>query len=273
MNRSFVGVVITSTSVRRSAVFAVLCGLLLAGCGATPASGPALSVRKAHAALTATPRSVRGVPGGPLHPEAQGTVTVALPVTKVPVEFAVTETKAIPRTLSVTIPAAWQGAVGAYWAGFLFIGPVGWSGKGVFGADGSGGVTLYPPGANPGTAPYHGPEITISTAGGCLGCGNESAAQFFPYVRQHWQSYQVIAGPAPKPAQVLSQVALSQDVVAYRLPDTPTGFAVNGVAYSQLPSGGGFPFEQMDTVLPAKDHGLATVVLNYFLAHDLTSLP
>lgn len=78
--------------------------------------------------------------------EAQGRVTVALPVTKLPVEFAVTETEAerIPRTLNAAIPAAWQGAVGAYWAGLLFIGPVGWSGKGVFGADGSGGVTLYP---------------------------------------------------------------------------------------------------------------------------------
>lgn len=273
MYRSIVGVVIGSTSVRRSAVFAALCGLLLGGCGATRAGGPARSVHQAHTARTAAPGSVRGVLSGPPHPEAQGTVTVSLPVTKIPVESPVTQTKAILRTLSVTIPAAWQGAVGAYWADFLFIGPVGWNGKGVFGADGSGGVTLYPPGANPDTAPYHGPEITISTAGGCLGCGNVSAAQFFPYVRRHWREFLVIPGPAPMPAQVLSQVALSQDVVAYRLPDTPTGFEVNGVAFSQLPSGGGLPFEQMDTVLSAKDHGLATVTLNYFLSHDLTGLP
>ncbi len=273
MGRSVVGVVLGSPGGRRAVFLASLCGLLLTGCGTVPASVPAGSVHKTHASRTVTLGSVTGVPDGPPHPEAQGTTTVTLPVTKLSEEFAFTEAKASPPTLSVTIPIAWKGSVGAYWAGFLFIGPVGWEGEGIFGTDGSGGVTLYPPGANPTNGPYHGPEITISTAGGCLGCGNEAAAEFFPYVRRHWKIFQVIAGPAPKPAQVLSQVTLSQDVVAYRLPDTPTGCEVTGVVYSQLPSGGGLPFEQMETVLPAKDRGLATVVLDYFLAHDLTSLP
>ncbi len=258
---------------RRASLFALAsaCVLLLSACGSTPSSAPG----KAHQVTRHTPAPVsyRSVPDGPPHAGAQGTVTVTLPVEKVPTRFGVDYGRTAPSSVTVSIPAAWQGAVAAYWSGTVFLGPAGWTGLGMYGADGSGGVTLYPPGANPAKSPYHGPLVSITTAGGCMGCGDASAAAFFAYVRQNWSQFRVIDGPAPKPEQVLSQVALSPNVVAYRLPNTGA-LEVNGVAYSGLvdhPSG--LPFEQMNVTLPARDHGLATTLLNYFLADDLQSLP
>ncbi len=263
---------------RTRSVFALAasCAVLLAGCGAPTASAPHHAVQKAPAAAHAGTTRLAGVPSGPPHPGVQGAVAVTLPVTQIPTTFAVEQTRTIPESVTVTIPAAWQGAVGAYWSGVVLLGPAGWHGIGMFGADGSGGVTLYPPGVKlPSNRPYYGPQITVTTAGGCLGCGDESAAAFFPYVRQHWSQFRIIDGPAPKPAPVLSQVALAPDVVAYRLPNTKSGLEVNGVAYSGLAGAPhyGPPFEQMNATLPAGDHALATVVLNYFLHHDLPNLP
>ncbi len=259
---------------RSGSLFALAsaCVLLLTACGLAPSAAPRPAAHKVPPHAPAPP-SYRSVPDGPPHPGAQGTVTVTLPVEKVPTRFAVDYGRTAPSSVTVSIPAAWQGAVAAYWSGTVFLGPAGWTGLGVYGADGSGGVTLYPPGVNPAKSPYHGPLVSITTAGGCMGCGDSSAAAFFAYVRQNWAQFRVIDVPAPKPEHVLSQVALSPNVVAYRLPATGE-FEVNGVAYSGLVDHrSGLPFEQMNVTLPQKDHALATTVLNYFLANDLQTLP
>ncbi len=264
---------------RSPALFALAsaCVILLAACGTAPASAPRPAAKQAHPVAPHASRHQtdgKAVPAGPPYPSSQGNISLTLPVRKLPTNFAVEASRPMPSSVTVSVPASWRGAVGAYWSGVVFLGPVGWTGKGVYGADGSGGVTLYPPGADPSQSPYHGPYVAITTAGGCMGCGDASAAGFFAYVRKNWSQFRVIDGPAPKPMPVLSQVALSPNIVAYRLPDTAGGLEVNGVAYSGLVHhASGLPFEQMNVALPAKDHALATAVLNYFLANDLTSLP
>lgn len=263
---------------RSPALFALAsaCVTLLVACGTAPASAPRPATKKAHPVAPHASRHQaygHAVPNGPPYPDSQGNISVTLSVRRIPTTFAVENVRPVPASVTVSLPASWRGAIGAYWSGSVFLGPAGWTGKGVYGADGSGGVTLYPPGANPSRSSYHGPYVAITTAGACMGCGDASAAGFFAYVRQNWSQFRIIDGPAPKPVPVLSQVALSQNIVAYRLPDKG-GLEVNGVAYSGLVHhASGLPFEQMNVALPAKDTALATAVLNYFLANDLTSLP
>jgi hypothetical protein len=246
---------------RISAVVAL--SLLSGGCGTA----------KGHAAPQPRPghqQALRGVPDGPANAGAKGMVQVTLPVTKIPAQFAVENGTEAPRAVTVSIPAAWKGAVGAYWAGVILLGPVGWTGSATFGADGSGFVNLHPPGGGP----ESGPRVDIQTAGACLGCGDGSAAEYFPYVAQHWSQFQVIEGPPPKPIKVLSEVSLSPTLVAYRLPNASDGLEINGIAYSGLVHHVSvLPFVQMNVELPASDHALATIILNYFIAHDVVHLP
>lgn len=56
------------------------------------------------------------------------------------------------------------------------------------------------------------------------------------------------------------------DLLAYRLPDTKPGLEVDGVAFSGL-------IECRDPIafrdLPPGEHRLATIILNWGIAHDL----
>ncbi|MDA8345134.1 MAG: hypothetical protein M0Z66_06585 [Thermaerobacter sp.] len=104
--------------------------------------------------------------------------------------------------------------------------------------------------------------------------GGASAARYFADVRRHWSQFRVIDQPPLPPEHVVSEVQLSANVIAYRLPNTAGGLEVNGVAYSGLVNNAsGLPFEQMNAYLPKGDHSLATLILNYFLQNDLNRLP
>ncbi len=257
------------SSVHQRLIAVAACtAFLLAACGTAPetASGHAKTFT-AHNQRAKPGMNPEAVPNGPPHPQASGSIAVTLPVTKLSTSFGVDYGLTVPNSVTVTIPAAWVGDVAAYWSGTVFLAPAGWTGRGLYGADGSGGITLYPAGGSP----SRGERITIFSDGGCVGCGVEPAAQFFPYLRTHWSQVRVIDAPAPRPVRVISEVFLSPNIAAYRLPDTRDGLEVNGVAYSGLiDHASDITFEQMNAYLPASDHGLATVILNYFLAHAMT---
>lgn len=234
--------------------------VVLAGCGQSPvstSSGKSPTSSTAAAGRVPSPR-----PSGTV----TGMVTLTLPVRKLPTVFGVDNHPVVPRMLTVRIPAQWAKDLGAYWSGQVFLGPAGWTGNGLIGADGSEAIALHPQGGSAST----GPRIVITGSGGCFGCGAQAAASFFQAVRDHWSRYQTIPGPPPPKAQVKSEVYLTPNVLAYQLPNTADGLEVNGVAYSGLIGQfTGLTFESMQTVLPSAQHGLASIILNYFLKHNL----
>jgi len=209
------------------------------------------------------------VPRGPDHPGLTGDVRVTLPVHRIPTTLGVDYGLSSPRSVTLSIPAAWQGDVAAYWSGTVVLAPAGWTGKGLFGADGSGEVDLYPPGGSD----RSGARISLRSDGGCVGCGALSAARYFPYIRRHWSRFEVPPIRPPAQVKVLSEVYLAPDLIAYRMPGAAS-LEADGVAYSSLiRAGSGATFMSMDVFLPPRDHGLATLVLNYFDERVLGSLP
>ena len=250
-------------NVRREAqLLLVLCSLLVASCSVSAAPTLARAARRAH--------SRTAVPAGPEHPHESGSIRVTLPVRRLPTTFGVDYVVRVPRSVKVTIPAAWQGEIGAYWSGTVLLGPAGWTGKGLYGADGSGGVQLYPPGGSAAS----GARMLVEIDGACMGCGAVPAGAYFAYVRRNWSRFEVVPGPAPTPVKVLSEVYRSPNLIAYRLPDTKDGLEVKGLAYSGLVNdASSIPFESMTVYLPKPDHALATAILDFFEEQALRHLP
>jgi hypothetical protein len=194
-------------------------------------------------------------------------VTVRLPVKAIAMSYGATgEGRTPPATVTVSVPAQWSGVIGAYWANKVLLAPRGWTGSGMEGADGSGNVVLHPAGGSP----YTGQRVVLWSDGACFGCGAPTAAEYFKAIREHWSAYEVVPGPPPAMVRVAAEVYLAPDLVAYRLPDTKSGLEVNGVAYTGLIEGhDAISFSDLQTYLPAREHGLATVILNWGIAHDL----
>lgn len=195
---------------------------------------------------------------------SQGSPTVTLAVTPLPTTFGVDNRHTPPRRITVTIPARWQGKIGAYWSSGIILAPTGWTGQGIVGADGSWGVDMYPPGGSPNS----GEHITLFSTS--PGAGTVAAAQFFRTIRDNWNQYTFVSGSSPPtPVKVLSETHLSANLIAYQLPSTAGGLERNGVAYSELVNHphSVSPFIGMRTVLPRAEHGMATVSLNYFISH------
>ncbi len=196
---------------------------------------------------------------------ASTTSTVTLPVTVIPTSFGGSPSYfQYPSSITVTVPAQYatqMQAVGG--ANFVVISPKGWQGVAAEGADGSRSIILYPPGGSPQPG---GPRILVQTAGGCVGCAWSEAAPYFAWVRQYANQYQestMIQGATP--VTTYHQSSILHD---YQFVSTRTGLHVNGVAYApfiQNPNGTNSPtplFRNAQTIFPAGQHTLATVILN-----------
>lgn len=196
--------------------------------------------------------------------------SVRLNVRVLPTRYGISgrEEPSYPSTIEVRLPERWASEVEAYGvAGLVLLGPKNWTGAGSVGANGSRGARLQPPG---GPSPSAGAWIWYADTGGCAGCAVIEAAQYFDSVRDRWDgSY----GTLPERPPGVQSHLLSPRLLAYRIPDA--GFEVNGVAYTPLTdsdiSTAEPPwFVQLETALPAEQHGLATVILNDFIARHLS---
>ncbi len=244
---------------------------LLSGCGVTintaqgggtqttssssspSSSSPSSPVASSPVATTSSP-----------HRRVSTTSTVTLPVTVIPTSFGGSQSYfQYPASITVSVPKQYASQIQAIGgANFVVISPKGWQGTASEGADGSRSVILYPPGGSPQPG---GPRILVQTAGGCIGCAWSAAAPYFSWVRQYANQYQestMIQGVTP--VETYHQSSILHD---YQFVSTRTGLHVNGVAYApfiQNPTGQNLQtlFRNAQTIFPAGQHALATVILN-----------
>jgi serine/threonine-protein kinase len=202
---------------------------------------------------------------------AAGLVTASLPVVSCPTSLGVDRPAvSLPRSRPVAVPRALAAGLSVYAdnQGVMeLLGPKGWSCMASIGADGSGGVTLYPAGAGP-SSPV---AIAGSETSACAGCTLAQACRLFPAAAKALRSYIGQACPArPPAAETVMRVAAG--IVAFE--DPP------GVKGDGQPSGGQYPASGVMTyhpsapdgswqetcTLPASEKNVCTAVLNTFVA-------
>lgn len=158
------------------------------------------------------------------------------------------------------------------------LGLKGWSCIATYGADGSGGIALYPGGEAVPTAENPGPlyppssdeAITGTKTGGSPVQAAAEACPFFPVAATATQSDLGHGCSSPPTSQAITQI--SANTVGFE--DPP------GVAGAGDPSGGPYPANGVvmysatvqpgtylgTCTLPQSDHALCTSVLNYFVS-------
>lgn len=240
--------------------------LLLAGCGVTinTAQGGGNSASSSSPApshpVSPSPVATTSSTPAPSHTVSL-TSTVTLPVTIIPTSFGGSASYFhYPSSITVTVPTPYASQIQAVGgADFVIISPKGWQGIASEGADGSRSVTLFPPGGSPQPG---GPRILVGTDGGCVGCAWSSAAPYFAWVRAH-----VSQAGYPYVLHDLYPVATyhqSPTLHDYAYVSTRTGLHVNGIAYAPFithPQGNIY-YRGAQTIFPAGEHALATVILN-----------
>ena len=214
---------------------------------------------------------------------APQTVTASVPVVACPTTWGITPgpaPKTLPRSVTLSLPSSLVGRVTDYADHqdiMQLIGPKGWLCTAGYGADGGGGVQIYPLGERPPS----GAAFTFQSAeaieghetSACLSCRLEQACPLFSAAAVELASqYQGMSCQYTKPAEEQS-TQLSSTVVAFE--DPP------GVAGDGDPSGGPYPANGvmiygpgsvMDgswietCSLPASDHSLCNVSLNEFVS-------
>lgn len=163
--------------------------------------------------------------------------------------------------------------------GMRLLGPQGWSCSAMYGADGSGGVVVYPPGESvpsdwgagwklPADSSVQ--AIIGSQTSACVGCAEGQACPLFGTAARDFQANFQRPCPASRPAAEAA-TRLSSGVMAFADPA--------GVAGDGIPSGGRYPANGVMTyysgnqdgswvetcTLPAASKDVCTTTLNYFL--------
>jgi hypothetical protein len=178
-------------------------------------------------------------------------------------------------TLTVSSDLASRLAVYADTRGIMrLIAPRGWKCEASYGADGSGGIEVFPPSERTASgAPFAdlAEAVVSNETSACVGCELNQACSLFTAAAQQLQSqYQQSCRPSPAGQQTTQ---LSANIVAFE--DPP------GVAGAGDPSGGANPANGVMTfppysnngswletcTLPPADSALCTVSLDYFVGH------
>lgn len=207
--------------------------------------------------------------------------TTSLTVVSCPTTFALAtqpSTVPLPTTVSVTVPETQADSLAIYSDTsdlMMLIGPRGWSCVATYGADGSGGVAVYPNGSSFPAVFKSGPPYTSSSeavtgteTGGSPVQAAAQACSFFPAAAATTQS-DLGHGCSSRPtSETLAQV--SSSVVGFE--DPP------GVSGTGDPSGGPYPANGVVSysstaqpgtyvgtcTLPQAEHDVCTTILNYF---------
>jgi serine/threonine protein kinase len=162
------------------------------------------------------------------------------------------------------------------------LGPKGWDCRAGIGADGSAGISIYPPGQAPNSAssPTPGvPLISASSAGGCQSCVYEDVCTLAPTAAtsEYGDYANGFTCPALPPDETVywingtpnSTTTENPDVISYADPSSPD--PTNGVVlytYTSNPGGGDGSASTDTCTLPANEHDLCTVILNDFITSD-----
>jgi hypothetical protein len=244
--------------------------LCLAGCGVVINTAPGNSSSSASSPQSPRraqpPSNQSQAASAPANGSFSTTVTLAVRI--IPTSGPGAQSRyPYPAELTITVPRAYASsleAIGA--AGFVIVAPKGWQGTAEEYQDGSRRVILFPPNGSPQPG---GPRIVVQTDGGCLGCAWTSAAPYFAWVREHAKQagFPFILRDL-KPVATYHQSPVLHD---YAFISSRTGLHVNGVAYAPFitnPHGYVF-FREAQTIFPAGEHPLATIILNNLEAQFL----
>jgi hypothetical protein len=215
---------------------------------------------------------------------ATGTVTASLRVVSCPTTLAIAATPtpvALPSSRSVAIPAATAAGLAVYadTQGIMaLVGPKGWNCAAAYGADGSGGVVIYPPGMPKpqlatsvwklGQTMAKGIYGTESSA--CYSCTLAQACPLFAAAAKTFRSYLGHACVTRPAAEIVTPISIG--IVSFE--DPP------GVHGDGMPSGGHYPANAVMTyhpnapdgswletcTLPDSDKAECTAALNAFIA-------
>jgi hypothetical protein len=245
---------------------------------ALPVLVGALTGAVAVGAASATLSHSAGRSLGEMHRQARSAgAGSVVPLVVCRTSFGVTPPKRVvfpsSTTLAVTTPLARSLAAYTDTQGYMtVVGPRGWRCSASYGADGSGGVSVFPRGS---VAASAGEAIVGSETSACFGCTTGQACALFPAAARAYRSAFGMACPVRRPRQERVD-RLSSTVVAFEDPPYVKGDGV--------PSGGRFPADGVMTyiprnydgsyletcALPADVHSTCTAVLNDFLARYRT---
>lgn len=209
-----------------------------------------------------------------------GPVSVTLALVSCPTTYGVTlpATGALPASISVRVPSdlADQLTVYSDQRGTMkLVGPKGWQCSASYGADGSGGVKVFPSSEQAPSGLAFSPQsqqaIVGSETSACQGCQEIQACPLFPAAANAYLKDYGMSCPQTRPDEE-STYQISSGVIGFEDPTdvagdgNPSGgpFPANGVMtyYSDAPDG-----SWLDTcTLPASEHALCTVALNTFVS-------
>jgi hypothetical protein len=175
----------------------------------------------------------------------------------------------LPAKVKVRVPFQYAGQLSVYAdeVGTKMLAPLGWSCSADYGADGTGGMTVYPPHSSLGP---NSEQVDATTTGRCGTCAEGVACDMFKSAAAAF--IPVIPGAKCEPrfgGETVVQV--TPNIVAFQIPpDAASGrtYPDNGVL-TYYPSPNSVPLTwQGDCMVPQREHELCTAVLNEFIAWD-----
>jgi hypothetical protein len=232
----------------------------------SPAATPGASSHSAAASGTAAAQENTAVP-----------TVVPLVTCQTTLGVSVSTPKALATSVTVSLPPGMGAQLAVYSdeEGYMMLlAPRGWSCGAGYGADLSGGVSVFPAGERPpsGKLPASSPfqEVNGSETSACYTCGLGQACPLFSSAAKTFKSYLGRDCPTTRPAAE-TVVSLRTGLVAFA---DPAGVSGDGV-----PSGGRYPANGVMTysphssdgswmetcTMPPADKGLCTAILDYFV--------
>jgi hypothetical protein len=237
----------------------------------TGSSHPHSGAGAASSASAASATSAPATSGTAASSAAAGLVTASLPVVSCPTSLGVNHPAvSLPPSRPVAVPRVLADGLSLYadTQGIMeLLGPKGWSCAAFYGADGSGGITVYPPGAGQ-SSPA---AIDGSETSACFGCTLGQACPLFPDAAKAYRTGFGQACPTRPPAAE-TVMPITAGIVSF---EDPPGVKGDGRA-----SGGQYPADGVMTyhpsaqdgswqdtcTLPASEKNICTAVLNTFVS-------
>jgi pimeloyl-ACP methyl ester carboxylesterase len=198
-------------------------------------------------------------------------VTATVPVVSCPTSLGLPHPAvSLPQSRPVAVPQALAGGLALYadTQGIMeLLGPKGWRCSAFYGVDGSGGITINPPGAGPSS-----PVLIVgSETSACVGCTLTQACPLFANAAEAYRTGFDQPCPSQPPAAE-TVMPIATGIVTFE--DPP------GVKGDGHPSGGQYPADGVMTyhpsaqdgswqetcTLPASEKDLCTAVLNTFVS-------
>jgi len=266
---------------------ATLIALAAAGTGialalnTTPGhKAPSRSLSSSHPPTTSSSTTESTLATSPTTSSASSLESASVPLIVCPTTFAVSTqptASSLPSSTTVDVSSDLVNQIAVYTddgGAMKLVGPANWHCSASYGADGSGGVSIYPagqsaPSAGPFTASSAEAVVGIETSA-CAGCREFQACPLFSSAASDLQRDEnLTCRETPPPEETVDQ--LSAGVVAFQ--DPP------GVAGDGSPSGGPYPANGVMTyysgndngswldtcTLPANESQVCTVALNTFV--------